>query len=67
MLRLGPIRRALVADGLRELANLVAAALVLGQVVAETRLSVPLLVSGCLFWLVLLGAAVLVALEKVDG
>ena len=67
MVGLGPVRRALLAEALRELANPIAAALVLGQLVGEGRLSVSLLASGCALWLVLLGAAVLVAPEKADG
>jgi hypothetical protein len=67
MLRLGPQRRALLAEAFRELANLVAAALVLGQLVTQERVSPSLLLGGIGAWLLLLGLALTFAPENAIG
>ena len=67
MLRLGPHRRALLAEAFRELANLVAAALVLGQLVTQERVSPSLLLGGIAAWLLLLGLALTFAPENAHG
>jgi len=51
MLRLKPQRRAALGETLRELANLAAGALVLGQFVGEQRLSTGSILAGILLWL----------------
>jgi hypothetical protein len=67
MLRLGPQRRALLAEAFRELANLVAAALVLGQLVTQERVSPSLLLGGIGAWLLLLGLALTFLPENAIG
>ena len=67
MLRLGPQRCALFAEAFRELANLVAAALVLGQLVTQERVSPSLLLGGIAAWLLLLGLALTFAPENANG
>jgi hypothetical protein len=61
MLRWSPQRRTVIVDGLRDLANLVMGALVLGRAVGERPWSMWWLAAGVLLWVTLLGAAVLVA------
>ncbi len=50
MLRLNPRQRAALSETFRELANLVAAALVIGQVVAEQPPSLWLILMGFGIW-----------------
>jgi hypothetical protein len=49
---------------LRELANLVAAALVVGQVVGEQPLSWPLVLAGGAAWVVLIALALVLSGEE---
>jgi len=67
MLRLGPRRRALLAEALRDLANLVAAGLVVGQLITREPLSLSLFLSGIAIWFSLLGLALVLTLENVNG
>ncbi len=53
MVRLNPPQREALADTLRELANLAAAALVLGQFVGPQPLSLTTIVVGFAVWLAL--------------
>ena len=57
MLRLTSARRGLLAEAFRELANLSAGALVLGQFVGQ-RLSLGLVLAGLTTWFVLIAVAV---------
>ena len=61
MLRLTSRRRALLAETLRELANLTAGALVLGRLVSSEPWALWLFLTGIAAWLVLVGLAVAVA------
>ena len=63
MLRLRTRRRAVLVETFRELANLAAGALVLGQFVEQQRLSTWVTVGGVVAWLVLVGVAILLAGE----
>lgn len=63
MLRLDPRQREALGYTLRELANFVAAALVLGQIVAE-RPRWWLIMAGIPTWLVLVGLALLLQGER---
>ena len=63
MLRLKTRRRAVLVETLRELANLAAGALVLGQFVGQQPLSVWVIVGGVATWLALVGLAVLLTGE----
>ena len=67
MLRLGPRRRTVLADTLRELANLVVGALVIGQFVGTDTLSAAALLVGIGAWFLLVGLALLFAGETRDG
>ena len=67
MLRLKPRRRAALGETLRELANLAAGALVLGQFVGEQRLSPRSVLAGIAVWLALVGLALLLIEERSDG
>ena len=53
MLRLEPGQRAALSDTVRDLANLVATALVLGQFVGERSFSWSLMLTGASTWIVL--------------
>jgi hypothetical protein len=53
MVRLEPGQRAALSDTVRDLANLAAAALVLGQFVGERPFSLPLMLMGTAAWIVL--------------
>ena len=64
MLRLGPRRRRLLAETLRELANLVVGALVLGQFVGQQAPSPWLMSTGIAVWFVLVGASLWLRDEK---
>ena len=65
MIKFSNDQRMFVAEGLRELANLAAAALVFGQFVAERRFSPPVAIGGALVWFTLMSFAV--ALRKRKG
>ncbi len=67
MVRLGQRRRDVAAQALREMGNLVAAALVLGQFVSGQPISFGRLLAGLAMWLALAIAAVLCTKESVDG
>jgi len=64
MLRLKPGRRAVLVETFRELANLAAGALVLGQFVGEQRLSALAVIGGIATWIALVGIAVWLAGES---
>jgi hypothetical protein len=65
MLRLTKEQRCALSETLRDLANLAAAALVLGQFVGERPRSGWLLCGGVALWLALVALALL--LERTDG
>ena len=67
MIRLKPRQRTALGETLRELANLVAGALVLGQFVGERRLSIWSVLAGIAAWFVLVGLVLLLAGEKGNG
>ena len=57
MLRLGPRRRRLLAETLRELANLVVGALVLGQFLVQQAPSPWVMFTGIALWFVFAGTS----------
>lgn len=61
MLRLKPRRRTVLVETLRELANLVAGALVLAQFVGQQPMSLGLFLAGVAAWFTLVGLAMLFA------
>ena len=61
MLRLKPRQREMLADKLPDLANVGAALFVLGQLVGQQPLSLPLFVTGLAMWAVLIAVALSVA------
>ena len=67
MLRLSPRRRTVLVETFRELANLAAAALVLGWFVSREPWSLWLFLGGIAAWLVLVGLAVALADENSNG
>ena len=67
MIRLKRRQRTALGETLRELANLVAGALVLGQFVGEQRLSIWSVLAGIAAWFVLVGLVLLLAGEKGNG
>jgi hypothetical protein len=64
MLRLKTRQRAVLVETLRELANLAAGALVLGQFVGLQPLSVWVVLGGLASWVALVGAAILLSGEE---
>jgi hypothetical protein len=66
MLRFNRARRTVLSDTLRELANLVVAALVLGQFAGGHR-SLLLIFGGMTAWVLLVGAALVCAGGSTDG
>ena len=67
MLRFGPRRRTVLVETLRELANLVVGALVIGRLVGAQGSSTFLLLGGIVAWVLLVGLAVLLAGESQNG
>jgi hypothetical protein len=67
MLRLNQTQRVAFSDTLRELANLVAGALALGQFVGEQRPSLWLVLAGMTGWIVLVGWGLLLRGDYADG
>jgi hypothetical protein len=63
MLRLKPRRRAVLVETLRELANLAAGALVLGQFVGQQPLSLWVISGGVAAWFALVAVAILLTGE----
>jgi hypothetical protein len=61
MLRLKSRRREVLSETFRELANLAAGAMVLGQFVGERPLSVGIVLVGALAWFTLVGLALFYA------
>ena len=61
MLRLKARRRVVLVETFRELANLVAGALVLSQFIGQQALSLWLVLAGVAMWVLLLGLALLFA------
>ena len=59
-----PRRRAVPSETFRELANLTAGAMVLGQFVGERPRSMSVLFSGAAMWLTLVGLALFYAGDK---
>ena len=64
MIRLNPRQRAALSETFRELANLVAAALVVGQFVAEQPPSSRLIFMGVGAWLVLVWSGLMLEGER---
>jgi hypothetical protein len=64
MLRLKTRQRAVFAETLRELANLAAGALVLGQFVGQRPLSFRMVLGGVALWFVLVGLAIVLTGEE---
>ena len=64
MLRLKPRQRAVIVEKLPDLANLVAAVLVLGQFVGEEPASVWRVIMGVALWTGLAGITLLIAGEE---
>lgn len=64
MLRLKPKRRTVLSETFRELANLAAGAMVLGQFVGQQPLSFGVLLAGVAMWVMLVGLALLYAGDK---
>ena len=64
MLRLSKRRQSALGETLRELANLNAAALVLGQLVGTGPLSVLLMIAGIVTWILLVAAGLFLAGAK---
>jgi len=64
MLRLKPRRRTVLSEAFRELANLAAGAMVLGQFVGQQPLSFGVLLAGVAMWVTLVGLALLYAGDK---
>ena len=67
MLRLGPLRRRLLAETLRELANLVVGALVLGQFLVQQARSPWLMLTGIALWFVFVGTSIRLIEENAHG
>jgi hypothetical protein len=67
MLRLDKTQRRAVSDTVRQLANLVAGALVLGQFVGQRPSSFILLMASVAVWFVLVCVGLWFAAEKPDG
>ena len=63
MLRFGLRRRTVLVETLRELANLVVGALVIGRIVGAEGRSIALMLSGISAWFLLVGVALLLAGE----
>jgi hypothetical protein len=66
MVRLGTKRRGVLAETLRELANLIVGAFVVGQYVAPQPPSIALLVSGLAAWLALVIMSLIVTPEDTN-
>ena len=64
MLRLKTRQRTVLVETLRELANLSAGALVLGQFVGQQPLSTGIVAGGIALWIVLVGWAMLLSGEE---
>ena len=67
MLRLKARQRAALGETLRELANLVAGAFVLGQFAGERRPSVGLFLAGMTAWVAIVGLALVLEGGKDDA
>jgi len=64
MVRFTPRQRAVLADKVPEMANIVAGAIVIGFAVGEPRVTWPVLVGGVAFWAGALLLAVMIVKEK---
>jgi hypothetical protein len=64
MLRLNPRQRAVLANKVPDMANIVAGAIVLGFAIGEPRVTWPVLAGGIAFWAGALLFAVMIAEEK---
>ena len=64
MVRLSRTQRTLLAETLRDIANLAAGAMIFGQFLAEVMFSPRIALGGLALWVVLVAAAVLYAREK---
>jgi hypothetical protein len=67
MIRLDQRRRTALSETLRELANLVAGALALGQLVGEHPPSIWLILTGIFGWLFLILWGLLLVGDRADG
>ena len=67
MLRLDKTQRRALSETLRQLANLVAGALVLGQFVGQRPFSFILLMAGVAVWVVFVSVGLWFAAEHIDG
>ena len=63
MLHFGRAQRTLLAETLRDIANLAAGAMVFGQFLADTRFSVAVALGGISLWIVFVVCAILLARE----
>ncbi len=64
MLRLKPEQRAVLADKVPDVVNIIAGAIVIGFFVGEPRFSSAVLVAGIAFWAAALAFAVIIAEHK---
>lgn len=66
MVRLRQRKRALVAETLRDIANIAAGAMVFGQFLADAMFSASVAFGGMALWFVFVGCAILLATEGRD-
>ena len=64
MLRLTRRRRALLAEKVTDVANLITAAIVIGYALGESDVSWPVVIAALAFWAALLGFALWIAEDK---
>ena len=64
MLRLSPRRRAVLAEKMADVANLITAAIVIGYALGESDVSWPVVIAALAFWAALLGFALWIAEDK---
>ena len=64
MVRLKKEQRALLAETLRDIANIAAGAMVFGQFLADTMFSTGVAFGGLTLWVVFVGCAILLASER---
>jgi hypothetical protein len=63
MLRLNPQQRALLAETLRDIANIAAGAMIFGQFLADAMFSTGIAIGGMALWVVFVVCAILLASE----
>ena len=64
MLRLKRQQRAVLADKMPEMANIVAGAIVIGFLIGEPRVSWPVFTAGVAFWVAALLLAIMIVEDK---